>query len=492
MLAQKVDDAKDGGILFVVSAGNEAEQHWQGTFSDPNKNDFHNFQGNDEAIPINVSAFKFLTVYLSWWDSPSEDYDLFLYDADGNILESSRNTQPDFPPFEVIVFPSDDDMTVYVKISGEYAESPVDFQLYTTSYALNEYGVSESSLSIPADAVGSFSVGAVNWEDDVLEDYSSHGPTLDGRIKPDITGPSVVSTTAYGELPFNGTSAAAPHVAGAAALVMEKYPNATVDEVRAILEATVNDRHTKTNQDGVGRVDVSMLANSDILALDNNERSCDPCFYPEIFFAEVGDTVMWVNTDNDAIGVTGDSNTGRFTSGNLQRGETHSETFTQEGIFDYSDVRHTWASGIVEVGPVTTVEPKQSLEERVASLEVLISNLERAITELTSRMAVVETGIPPVDEDATGLSGTVFTDTNNNGVLDSGESGVAGQTVIVINRAYVADVNTVVTDSDGKYSFELDAGGYLVQVVGVASDTGYANVTILDGAVLEQNLGITQ
>ena len=273
---------------------------------------------------------------------------------------------------------------------------------------------------------------------------------------------------------------------------MEKYPNATVDEVRAILEATVNDRHTKTNQDGVGRVDVSMLANSDILALDNNERSCDPCFYPEIFFAEVGDTVMWVNTDNDAIGVTGDSNTGRFTSGNLQRGETHSETFTQEGIFDYSDVRHTWASGIVEVGPVTTVEPKQSLEERVASLEVLISNLERAITELTSRMAVVETGIPPVDEDATGLSGTVFTDTNNNGVLDSGESGVAGQTVIVINRAYVADVNTVVTDSDGKYSFDLDTGGYLVQVVGVASDTGYANVTILDGAVLEQNLGITQ
>ena len=64
--------------------------------------------------------------------------------------------------------------------------------------------------------------------------------------------------------------------------------------------------------------------------------------------------------------------------------------------------------------------------------------------------------------------------------------------MIVINRAYVADVNRVVTDSDGKYSFDLDTGGYLVQVVGVASDTGYANVTILDGTVLEQNLGITQ
>ena len=54
--------------------------------------------------------------------------------------------------------------------------------------------------------------------------YSSRGPTKDGRIKPDLTAPSHVSTSSYGRWTgdgrgrnpgFTGTSAASPHVAGA-------------------------------------------------------------------------------------------------------------------------------------------------------------------------------------------------------------------------------------------------------------------------------------
>ena len=56
-----------------------------------------------------------------------------------------------------------------------------------------------------------------------IEFFSSRGPTLDGRLKPDISAIDGVGVTAAGsfENPFFGTSAAAPHVAGEAALVLQ-------------------------------------------------------------------------------------------------------------------------------------------------------------------------------------------------------------------------------------------------------------------------------
>ncbi len=56
-----------------------------------------------------------------------------------------------------------------------------------------------------------------------IEFFSSQGPTLDGRNKPDITGIDGVSVTGAGgfENPFFGTSASTPHIAGIAALLLE-------------------------------------------------------------------------------------------------------------------------------------------------------------------------------------------------------------------------------------------------------------------------------
>jgi hypothetical protein len=59
-----------------------------------------------------------------------------------------------------------------------------------------------------------------------VEYFSSQGPTTDGRTKPDITGIDGVGVTAAGSFvnPFFGTSAAAPHVAGIAALALQAAP----------------------------------------------------------------------------------------------------------------------------------------------------------------------------------------------------------------------------------------------------------------------------
>jgi hypothetical protein len=59
-----------------------------------------------------------------------------------------------------------------------------------------------------------------------IQFFSSIGPTLDGRLKPDVSGIDGVSITGAGRFPspFFGTSAAAPHVAAVAALVLQAAP----------------------------------------------------------------------------------------------------------------------------------------------------------------------------------------------------------------------------------------------------------------------------
>lgn len=117
-------------------------------------------------------------------------------------------------------------------------------------FACGNEGPALTSIRNPANRVSSplnsFSVGATMTEGDSVWSRSSRGPSdCDGvSIKPEIAAPGVAIRTAspgggYGFV--DGTSFAAPHVAGAVALLRQYNPNATVEQIKAALMNSATD-----------------------------------------------------------------------------------------------------------------------------------------------------------------------------------------------------------------------------------------------------------
>jgi serine protease AprX len=106
---------------------------------------------------------------------------------------------------------------------------------------------SAGAITVGAAAEWSAPAGAPNRSDGlVLANFSTRGPTVDGRVKPDVVGPGVTITAARkgsvdGYTTMSGTSMAAPFVAGTIALALEARPDWTPDDVRAAIAATAVD-----------------------------------------------------------------------------------------------------------------------------------------------------------------------------------------------------------------------------------------------------------
>ena len=109
---------------------------------------------------------------------------------------------------------------------------------------------------------------------DFIATFSSRGPVSPFYQKPDLVAPGVfVNTTSLKNF-YNitsGTSYAAPHVSGAIALLLEKNPDLTPQEIKSILVTTSNiitDQYNKEfefNAGGAGRIDLKKAFNSKLI-----------------------------------------------------------------------------------------------------------------------------------------------------------------------------------------------------------------------------------
>jgi hypothetical protein len=245
-----VADARAAGILWVNAAGNRAQQHWSGTFSDLDADSWTEFAPGDEGNTILLGANQQTCVALRWdsWPVTALDYDLYLTRANGTTAASSSNEQSGSqPPTELICHVNTTGVAQLYSIGIRRHNAPDPsprFDLFVYPGPNLEYQVGEGSVTEPGSSSFALAVGAVCWKTSGLEAFSSRGPTIDGRMKPDLTAPDWVSSFSYGpfsgcgaDTGFAGTSAAAPHVAAAAALVKGANPSFGPNELQAYLES---------------------------------------------------------------------------------------------------------------------------------------------------------------------------------------------------------------------------------------------------------------
>ncbi len=243
--AELADQVAAAGLIWINSAGNAANQHYRGDFADSNGDLIHEFAPDKTTLGFQSDPAGLTQIILNWNDwgkGGVQDLDLFLLDADGNIIASSRNTRDsDRPPVEQILFQFDDSRTYFLTINSVNVSQPLRLDVYIHQTSNLEMADPNGSLATPADARGSLTVGAAYWRTDELEPFSSRGPTADGRIKPDLVGPDGVLSDIFAPDRFFGTSAAAPHITGAAAVVWSAFPSATADEIRQYLTTNAID-----------------------------------------------------------------------------------------------------------------------------------------------------------------------------------------------------------------------------------------------------------
>lgn len=242
-------NASNNGILFFTSCGNRNGTHWQGTFNNPDNDDWHNWSGGDEqnnfTMQGTASNASTVRAYLQWNSASTTDhYDLYLYDSNTNtVLASSTNTNN----FETIDYSTNINRAVYLAVLRKTANPP-EFELFNHDDACTnfEYASTQDSNTSPSNSTAAnvISVGAVahtsygdpSGTSGILASYSSRGPTNSNNQAPDLCGPTNTTTVAYGGS-FGGTSCATPNAAGAAAAFWSGHSQLNANGVRQILFA---------------------------------------------------------------------------------------------------------------------------------------------------------------------------------------------------------------------------------------------------------------
>ncbi len=283
-LADAVRTAVQAGVSYHTAAGNHALAHYEAPFRASPGSRYHDFSeagGVDNTNGVTIPPGGSLVCVLQW-DNPfgnaTDDYDLLLVPHNRNVVVASedviaasdnvQNGRGD-DPREVIVADNTGRAAETAGIVIERARGAArTLELFCIRDAEDlDYVTPGSSVFGHAAVAEAIAVAAIDVGGplDVIEPFSARGPAVlafppESRPKPDLAAFDGVGTTVPGFNPFFGTSAAAPHVAAIAALVLERNPFLAPADVQGILAATAVDIGPPGFDDAAGAGRVNALA----------------------------------------------------------------------------------------------------------------------------------------------------------------------------------------------------------------------------------------
>ena len=262
LVALAAADSVAGGVVFVSAAGYQAREHYEGNYVDGGDG-YHAFDGaSDTTLRLDIEVVRLTLQWNDEFGASGNDYDLFVcrpglrptkFNLRNDQCEGSTRAQDgDGSPYESVfaLFDGEPEADVYIhKYSG--AARRLELFAIGSGY-IKEHRVSEGGIVGHPVVDGVIAAGAVRAADpghDDLESFSDWGPaeiyfpTRETRKKPDVVGIDGVSVTGAGGFPstFFGTPAAAPHVAGVAALALEAQRLARPDMTKKEVADAVTD-----------------------------------------------------------------------------------------------------------------------------------------------------------------------------------------------------------------------------------------------------------
>ena len=361
LIAQGVNAAVADGCVFITAGGNGGNLNdgtagvWEGDYAaggtlavnGVSVGVLHDFGGDvDENRVTEDSRLGYV---LQWADplrASTNDYDLFLIDADNNVLDSSTNTQDGTQDPIELISSSEDDHTdarlLIVKTAGA-ADRYLRLDTLEGRLAIategNVFGHSaaENAVSVAAvDARTAAGSGGVFNGTESVRMTNSDGPrriffqpggtpitasnfsSTGGKLleKPDLAAATCVSTSTPGFSPFCGVSSAAPHAAAIAALMLEAAggpDNVTLAALRtAMTGAALDIEATGVDRDsGAGIVMASGAVDAvDVAVADRNGAPtmtgtlADRTFAPGDAAVTIDVASAFSDPDNDALTYT--------------------------------------------------------------------------------------------------------------------------------------------------------------------------------------------
>jgi hypothetical protein len=272
-VVQAVDAAKAAGVGYIVSAGNRANQSWDGTFT-PGSGGLNDFGGGDtrQAV-VNAPAGSSVSFTLQWddpWGAKVNQFNIELYADNTDVGHCPANTTA-FPIQQCTLTLGGSPHEVEIEITRVSGTGTPRMKYIAQNnfgpFSIKEHATNQGAIDPDAaSARGSLAAAAVCWSTSAPdcnpfgppglttpEGFSSRGPvvhtrdangnllaTPETRQKPNIAGADAVATTVPGFSQFFGTSAAAPSVAGVAALALSANPQMNVNQLYALLTNTAN------------------------------------------------------------------------------------------------------------------------------------------------------------------------------------------------------------------------------------------------------------